>query len=126
MSVYYVRTDVFCGMAIPDSCRAEKFTFHLWELCSGCPSACNNFMDLCKGHTTLILNMFVEIMVPICSHKSIILSCAPCRRSQMGTGTTVPNQSRETLLWHNNMMYMSPCGGPIGHAYPLMTGFVCR
>ena len=88
---------------------------------------CNNYMDLCKGHTTLIFNVYVNIMVPASLHKSIILSCAPCRRSQVGSGTTVPNQSRETWLWHNNMMYICGLvGDPIGHAYPLMTGFVRR
>ena len=123
----YVRTDVFGGVAVPASCRSGKFTFLLWELCSGCPSACNNYMDLCKSHTTLIFNVYVNIMVPVSLHKSIILSCALCRRSQVGSGTTVPNQSRETLLWLDNMMYIcGPVGGPIGHAYPLMAGFVCR
>ena len=112
MSADYVRTDVFCGVAIPDLCRAGKFTFHLWELCSGCPCACNNFMDLCKGHTTLILNVFVNIMVTLSLHKSVILSCAPCRRSQVRLiwHPRVPNQSREALLWLDSMMIMWSCG----------------
>jgi hypothetical protein len=67
---------------------------------------CNNYMDLCKGHTTLIFNVDVNIMVPVSLHKSIILSCAPCRRSQVGSGPTVPNQSREALLWLDSMMIM--------------------
>ena len=71
---------------------------------------CNNYMDLCKGHTTLIFNVYVNIMFSVSLHKSIILSCAPCRRSQVGSGTTVPNQSRETWLCHDNMIYMWPCG----------------
>jgi hypothetical protein len=56
----------------------------------------NNFMDLCKGHTTLIFTVCANIMVPLSLHKSIILLCAPCRRSQVESGTTVPNQAQET------------------------------
>ena len=81
---------------------------------------CNNYMDLCKGHTTVIFSVFVNIMVPVSLHKSIILWCKPCRRSQVGSGPTVPNQSRETWLWHDNMYICDPVGGP------LMTGFECR
>jgi len=70
----------------------------------------NNYMDLCNGYMTLIFMVCVDIMIPLSLHKSIILSCAPTRRSQVESYTTVPNQSQETWLWHDNMIYMRPCG----------------
>ena len=83
---------------------------------------CNNYMDH-KGHTTVIFSVFVNIMVPVSLHKSIILWCKPCRRSQVGSGPTVPNQSRETLLWLDNMMIMWSCGRSYWSCIPTDGGF---
>ena len=65
----------------------------------------NYIMGLCKD---LIFNVCEYHGLSVSLHGSIILSCAPCRRSQVGSGTTVRNQSRETWLWHDNMMNI--CG----------------